>query len=156
MVDKSAIGLKDEPYEMVVERGKVREFATATKSSNPAYKEDPEPVSPPTFLVTSTFWTPAALRPGGSLFKKVNLDMRRVLDGGREFVFHGPPPKAGTTLTAQNRVEDIYEKEGKRGGTMTFVVTVQEFRDDKGDLVAEMRSTAIETGKPPSEEGKGK
>jgi len=151
VADKSAIGLKDEPFEMVVERGKVREFATATKSSNPVYQEDPEPVSPPTFLVTSTFWTPASMRPGGSLFKKVNLDMRRVLDGGREFTFHGPPPKAGTKLIAQNRVEDIYEKEGKRGGTMTFVVTVQEFRDEQGDLVAEMRSTAIETGKPPSE-----
>ena len=149
MADKSAIGLKDEPYEMVVERGKVREFATATKSSNPAYHEDPEPVSPPTFLVTSTFWTPAAMRPGGSLFKKVNLDMRRVLDGGREFVFHGPPPKAGTKLTAQNRVEDIYEKEGKRGGTMTFVELVTEFRDGSGAVVAEARSTIIVTSQAP-------
>ena len=54
-------------------------------------------------------------------------------------------------LTSQTRVDDIYEKEGKRGGTMTFVVTVQEFRDESGELVAEMRSTAIETGKPPTE-----
>jgi hypothetical protein len=30
-------------------------------------------------------------------------------------------------------------------------VTVQEFRDDAGNLVAEMRSTAIETGRPPKE-----
>jgi N-terminal half of MaoC dehydratase len=152
MVDKSVIGLADEPFEMVVERGKVREFATATKSSNLAYLDDPQPVSPPTFLVTAAFWTPAALRPGGSLFRKVNLDMRRVLDGGREFVFHGPPPKAGSRLTTQTRVEDIYEKEGKRGGTMTFVVTVQEFRDEAGSVVAEMRSTAIETGRPPATE----
>jgi hypothetical protein len=28
---------------------------------------------------------------------------------------------------------------------------VQEFRDEAGSLVAEMRSTAIETGKPPTE-----
>jgi hypothetical protein len=152
MVDKSVIGLTDEPVEMVVERGKVREFASATKSSNPAYLDDPQPVSEPTFLVTAAFWTPSAVRPGGSLFRKVNLDMRRVLDGGREFVFHGPPPKAGTRLTAQTRVEDIYEKEGKRGGTMTFVVTVQEFRDESGTVVAEMRSTAIETGRPPKED----
>jgi hypothetical protein len=150
MVDKSIVGLTDDPVDMVVERGKIREFARATKSSNPAYLDDPEPVSPPTFLVTNAFWTP----PRGSLFGRANLDMRRVLDGGREFVFHRPPPKAGTKLTAQNRVEDVYEKKGKRGGTMTFVVTVQEFRDENGELVAEMRSTAIETGKPPTEEGK--
>jgi hypothetical protein len=31
---------------------------------------------------------------------------------------------------------------------MTFVVTVQEFRDETGRLVAEARSTAIQTGKP--------
>jgi hypothetical protein len=36
---------------------------------------------------------------------------------------------------------------------MTFVVTVTEFRDAAGELVAEARSTAIETGKAPSKEG---
>ena len=46
-------------------------------------------------------------------------------------VFPGPPPAAGAELTAQTRVAEIYEKEGKRGGTMTFVVTVTEFRDAK-------------------------
>ena len=51
-------------------------------------------------------------------------------------------------MTVPTRVDDIYEKEGKRGGTMTFVITVSEFRDESGTLVAEARSTAIETGKP--------
>jgi hypothetical protein len=68
-------------------------------------------------------------------------------------VFHGPPPRAGTKLTVLPRIEDIYEKEGKRGGTMTFVVTVQEFRDEEGNLVAESRSTVIETGRAPQKEG---
>jgi hypothetical protein len=147
MVNKDAVGEKGEPFELVVEHGKVREFARATKSENPAYLEDPAPVSPPSFLVSSVFWAP----PGATRWGSLKLDMRRVLDGGREFVFHGPPPKAGTKLTAQSRVDDIYTKEGKRGGMMTFVVTVQEFRDESGNLVAEMRSTAIETGKPPTE-----
>jgi hypothetical protein len=147
MVDKSAVGETGEAFEMVVERGKVREFARATKSQNPEYLDDAVPVSEPTFLVSSAFWAP----PGATRWGSLKLDMRRVLDGGREFVFHGPPPTAGTKLTAQTRVDDIYEKEGKRGGTMTFVVTVQEFRDEAGNLVAEMRSTAIETGKSPTD-----
>lgn len=150
MVDKSAIGATDEPFQMVVERGKVREFARATMSQHPAYLEDPHPVIPPTFLTTVTFWSP----PGQSVFSKVKMDLRRLLHGGQEYRFHGPPPRAGTKLTVQTRVEDIYEKEGKRGGTMTFVVTVTEFRDESGTLVAEARSTAIETGKPASEGGK--
>jgi hypothetical protein len=144
MVNKGAVGATGEAFDMVVERGKLREFARATKSQNPEYLDDATPVSPTTFLVSSVFWAP----PGAARWGDLQLDMRRVLDGGREFVFHGPPPEAGTKLTSQSRVEDIYEKEGK---TMTFVITVQEFRDEAGELVAEMRSTAIETGKPPTE-----
>ena len=149
MPDKSAIGSTDESFDMVVDRSKIREFARATKSQNRAYLDDPEPVSEPTFLMSSAFWAP----PGSNLFAKVGLDLRRILHGGQEFVFHGPPPRAGTTLTVTPRIEDIYEKEGKRGGTMTFVVTVQEFRDEKGNLVAESRSTVIETGRAPQKEG---
>jgi hypothetical protein len=147
MVDKTAIGATDEPFEMEVERGKIREFAMATKSDNPEYLEDAQPVSPPTFLMTGAFWNP----PGNSVRRKVKMDLRRLLHGGQEFVFHGPPPRAGTKLSAQTRVEEIYEKEGKRGGTMTFVVSVQEFRDEDGNVVAESRATAIETGRAPTE-----
>jgi hypothetical protein len=150
MVDKSAIGATDEPFEMVVERGKVREFARACMSHHSDYLDDAHPVMPPTFLTTVSFWSP----PGQSVFSKVKMDLRRLLHGGQEYRFHGPPPRAGTKLTVQTRVEDIYEKEGKRGGTMTFVVTVTEFRDEQGTLVAEARSTAIETGKPASGGGK--
>jgi hydroxyacyl-ACP dehydratase HTD2-like protein with hotdog domain len=149
MADKSAIGTTDEPFDMVVDRSKIREFARATKSQNAAYLDDPDAVSEPTFLMSSAFWQPA----GSSLFGRVGLDLRRILHGGQEFVFHGPPPRAGTKLTVTPRIEDIYEKEGKRGGTMTFVVTVQEFRDEQGNLVAESRSTVIETGRAPQKEG---
>jgi hypothetical protein len=148
MADKSAIGATDAPFSMTIERGKVREFARATHSSNPEYLEDAVPVSPPTFLTTVAFWTP----PGQSVFSKVKIDLKRLLHGGQEYIFHGPPPRAGTELTVQTRVADIYEKEGKRGGTMTFVVTVTEFRDASGTLVAEARSTAIETAKPATKE----
>ena len=144
MVDKSAIGATDDPFTMVVEAGKVHEFARATMSASPEYLEGPDPVIPPTFLTTVSFWSPR----GRSVFSKVKMDLRRLLHGGQEYTFHGPAPAAGTTLTVQTRVADIYEKEGKRGGTMTFVVTVSEFRDESGTLVAEAKSTAIETGKP--------
>jgi hypothetical protein len=144
MVDKSAIGATDEPFTMPIERGKIREFARATMSSAPDYLEDAVVPIPPTFLTTVAFWSP----PGQSVFSKVKLDLRRLLHGGQEYTFFGPPPIAGTELAVQTRVEEIYEKEGKRGGVMTFVVTVTEFRDPTGELVAEARSTAIETGKP--------
>lgn len=144
MADQSAVGTTDDPFTMSVERGKIREFARATMSSQSDYLESPVPVIPPTFLTNVSFWSP----PGRSVFAKVKMDLRRLLHGGQEYTFHGPPPTAGTELSVQTRVDEIYEKAGKRGGLMTFVVTVTEFRDAAGLLVAEARSTAIETAKP--------
>jgi len=145
MVDKSAVGATTAPVEVPIERGKVREFARATMSENAAYLGSDAPVIPPTFLTTINFWMSAEESP----MAKVGLDLRRLLHGGQEYVFHGPPPRAGSTLHATSRIEDIYEKEGRRGGTMTFVVAVTEFRDEDGALVAEARATAIETGQAP-------
>jgi hypothetical protein len=148
VVDKNAIGRSDTPFDMDIERGKIREFARATQSRNPDYIESPVPPIPPTFLTSSSFWSP----PGSNLIAEVGLNLPRVLHGGQEYVFHGPPPHAGATLTSTTRIEDIYEKDGKRGGVMTFVISVQEFRDESGRLVAEARTTIIETGKAPTQE----
>lgn len=77
--------------------------------------------------------------------------MGRALHGGQEYVFHGPPPRAGTKLRVTSRVEDTYEKEGSRGGKMSFTISVQEFRDEDGNLVAEGRSTNIVTSRATTE-----
>lgn len=147
MANKEAVGKQGPAFDMAVERGKVREFARATKSDNAEYLDDPAPPVPPTFLTTSSFWAPPE---AGLLWKEVDIDLRRLLHGEQEYVFPDGPPRAGVVLTAQSRVESIYEKEGKRGGTMTFVVTVTDFTDETGKVVAQARSTAIETGRPPA------
>src|SRR5439155_14900090 len=87
MVDTSAVGATDEPFTMPVERGKIREFARATMSSSPEYLDAVAPI-PPTFLTTVAFWSP----PGQSVFSKVKMDLRRLLHGGQEYTFFGPPP----------------------------------------------------------------
>jgi hypothetical protein len=148
MVDTAAIGNLGEPFEMVVERGKIREFARATMSRNPDYFDDPVAVSPATFLMTSALWNTSGTMPTLGL----DIDITRLLHGGQEFTFHGPPPRAGTKLTAQMRVTDTYEKEGRRGGTMSFIEVVTDFRDDSGALVAETKIVLIVTGKLPTEE----
>jgi hypothetical protein len=145
-MDKSLEGQRGKPFRVVVEEGKVREFARAVKSSNPAYlAEGPQVTSPPTFLASSAFWQ----RPENSPWGDKRPNLQRILHGEQEYVFHGPPPAAGTELTAEARIDRIYEKEGKRGGTMTFVELVTEYRDTSGALVAEARSTIIETGQAP-------
>ena len=135
-------------FEMPLERGKVREFARATQSRNPAY-EGPEAIIPPTFLTHARMaWEPSS----ESSFGMLGFDMRRILHGEEEYVFFGSPPKVGQTLTAQSRLGERWEKEGKRGGTMRFARIVTEFRDTDGNVVAEQRSVVVETARPPKKE----
>jgi hypothetical protein len=147
-VDPSLEGRTAAPFTMVVELGKVREFARATKSDNPDYLNDPgdHPVSPGTFLMSAAFWQ----KPENSPLNGVALNWHRVLHGEQEFVFHGAPPKAGDVLTGVSRIDRVYEKAGKRGGTMSFAETVTEFRNAAGALVAESRGTLIETSQAAS------
>jgi hypothetical protein len=145
-MDKSIEGNRGKPFRVVVEEGKVREFARAVKSDNPAYVGDgPQATSPPTYLASSVFWQSGESSP----WTGVEMNWERILHGEQEFVFFGPPPAAGTELTAEARLDRVFEKEGKRGGTMTFVEQVTEYRDASGAVVAESRSTIIETSQAP-------
>jgi len=132
------VGARGTEYEMVVERGKIAEFAAAMQSDDPAYR-GPDAIVPPTFLTSGALWAPEGVR------VDVGFDRKRLLHGEQEYVFHGPPPRAGDVLTVVDRIEDRYEKPGKRGGKMRFAVVVTEYRAPDGTLVAEGRSTLIET-----------
>ena len=134
----SPVGTRGPDYEMVVERGKIAEFAAAMQSQNPAYA-GPDAIVPPTFLMSSSLWAPE----GAAV--DVGFDRRRLLHGEQEFIFHGPPPRAGQVLKVSDQIVERYEKPGKRGGMMRFAVVVTEYRSEEGTLVAEARKTLIET-----------
>jgi N-terminal half of MaoC dehydratase len=130
-------------YEVQIELGKVREFARAIHSRQEDYFRS-DGVIPPTFLTTARlFWEPESERSA----IQHGFDPRRVLHGEEEFVFYGSPPKIGQALTATLRQGDRYEKQSRSGGMMRFAVTVTEYRDKEGTLVAEQRTTVIETPK---------
>jgi hypothetical protein len=132
-----------QPFRMTVEAGKVREFALAVRSSDPDHLGD-VPVSPPTFLQSSSWWQ----RPENSPWHGVSRDYSRLLHGSQEMEFFGEPPSAGIELEGVSRIDKVYEKAGKRGGNMTFTEVVTEFRDvATGRLVATSRNTSIETSK---------
>ena len=138
-VDKSLIGVWGPESTMRVELGKIREFAKAVKDPNPAYAED-EPIAPPTFLMTMAHWI-------GDLSKTrsaVKLDYRRLLHGEQDFEYVRPI-RAGDVLSFRSRTKEVFEKAGKRGGTMTFIIGETEFRNQRGEVVAYTRNTAIET-----------
>lgn len=126
------------PWEVVVERGKIAEFAEAMLSEEPAYR-GPLAIIPPTFLTTAARWAP----PGARV--NVGFDRKRLLHGEQEYTFYGELPAAGDVLTAQERIVERFSKPGKRGGTMRFATVVTEYRDTAGALVAEAKATFIET-----------
>ena len=149
MADLSSVGAEGAEFDLFVEHGKVREFAIATHATHPSHFAGEVQVPPATFLTTILFWQ--ELTPGANPWAKVKLDPVRGMHAEQEYVFFGPPPAAGTRLKCRSRIESVYDKEGRRGGKLTFAVMVTEFRDDSGRLVAEARLTGVETEKPPSE-----
>lgn len=145
-IDRSYIGRTGEPVTLHVERGKIREFARAIKDDDPIYVDEEHArqeagglVPPVTFLETVRLWG------DGRGWPRPPIDLARTLHGEQEYELLGAI-HAGDVLTAVSRIADIYEKAGKRGGTMGFVVTETEFRNQRGELVARARSVAIETG----------
>jgi len=77
---------------MVVEEGKIREFARATRSWSAEHFRPRDPVSPVTFLASSALW----MGEENSAWQGVTRDFANILHGEQEFSFHGPPPTAGT------------------------------------------------------------
>ena len=145
-VYKSYVGQTGEPVTMHVERGKIREFAQAIKDDDPLYFDEEHArreaggIMPPvTFLQTVQHWDDGRGRP------RIPFDLKRVLHGEQEYEFL-QPIHAGDVLTAVSRIVDVYDKPGKRGGSMTFAVAETEYRNQRGDLVARARHITIETG----------
>jgi len=138
-IDRSLIGRWGPETRMRVEAGKIREFARAVKDDNPIYRDAERCLAPPTFLMTVAHWTDGAgARPG------VRVDLHRLLHGEQEFEYLRPI-RPGDELTARTRTKDVFEKVGKRGGKMTFIVAETEFRDRQGEVVAYARATTIQT-----------
>ncbi|RIK07719.1 MAG: hypothetical protein DCC49_09950 [Acidobacteria bacterium] len=146
-----------EPFVFPVELGKIREFAKSLKAESSVWLSEDAAADaglsgvpmPPTFPIAAAHWDPPPAPGRGGL----DLDLRFILHGEQEFIFHGPPPAAGAKLTGRQRLADVYEKEGKRGGSMKFVITETVFADESGRDVITSRSTLIQTGQVVKKEG---
>jgi hypothetical protein len=62
-------------------------------------------------------------------------------------VYH-KPLKAGDTLVATTNPGKSWEKEGKRGGKLSFSETVTEYRDQTGELIVTATGLGVRTERP--------
>ena len=139
------------PFEFPIERGKIREFALAAGDDNPIYL-DPEfaAASPIGGLLAPPLFSRLLWYEGIQVHHDLAFDWRNVLLGGLEFDYRRPI-RAGDVLKGHMRVADLYQKEGRRGGTMTFAVIEITYTNQRGEEVLVSRRTLIETQPRPAQ-----
>ena len=147
MVDKSIVGTEMGGGGMVVERGKIMEFARAILDDNPVYFGENAP-APLTLTMATAHW-PSGSGGGGVKLADLGLDLLRVLHAGQEYEYLGEI-KAGDSLTSRSVISDVSEKEGKRGGTMTFITSETTFTNQSGEDVLKARTILVQTSKAAS------
>ncbi|MHB8509224.1 MAG: FAS1-like dehydratase domain-containing protein [Candidatus Dormibacteria bacterium] len=136
-------------FRMPLEEGKVREYARSARSTSPEHMEGEHPMIHPFYMTCSIWWDD---NPGAVWADlPAEFDPALALHAEQEVTFHGPPPRAGTVLTAEARSGGIRKKEGRRGGEMIFVDTIIEFRDPKGNLVVTERQSGVVVSHVPAE-----
>ncbi len=138
------------PFEFLVERGKIREFALATGDDNPIYLDPVSAnASPAGGILAPPLFSRILFYEGTQVHADLGFDWRNVLLGALEFEYL-KPIRAGDILTGHMRIADLYQKEGRRGGTMTFAVIEITYRDRAGEPALVSRRILIETQPRPS------
>jgi N-terminal half of MaoC dehydratase len=126
---KTRIGVEGPPQTATVEAGHVRRFAEAIGDPNPRWKSQ----APPTFLV--------ALASASMHLDDAEEFGKGWLNGGNRFEYFAPV-MIGDQITARSHVADVYDKAGS-SGDLLFIIFETEYRNQRGELVARLRGTAI-------------
>ncbi len=159
-----------------IEASHVMMFARSIGDANKIYYDDEyarktEPgaiVAPPTFVQASAQFDPDYfLRPKigqewfGSAKGATGITKRPASSGGsggggssggglhaeQHYVYHRTP-KVGDVLTSTTRAGKSWDKEGRRGGKLSFSESVTEYRDQKGELVVTATGVGVRTERP--------
>ncbi len=75
-----------------------------------------------------------------------------VLHAEQHYEYHRPL-QAGEVLTANNLPGRSWEKEGRRGGTLSFTESITEYRTVDGELVVTARGVGVRTAAVVKQEG---
>lgn len=135
--------MSDPAYAFTVEPGHAALYARAVGDIDAGYPEQSgDLVIPPTFLSASVLFDPAS--PGRHRPAPTQPSAGGGMAAEAHFEYHRLP-RPGETLTVRRRQGDSWRKEGKRGGTLSFVESVTEYRDAADQLVCSIRRVAVRT-----------
>ena len=141
MLDRSRIGYHFPPFQVALEKGRLRLFAKAIGETNPIFTDEAAARAagfrslpmPPTY----PFCLGKDIPDPFDTLNLFGLDFAEILHGEQRFRYHALSC-AGDTLYGQKRVSDIYER---KNGALEFIVVVTEFKDRDGRLVCEAEQT---------------
>ncbi|MCY1221289.1 hypothetical protein D9M68_604510 [compost metagenome] len=144
MADKSLIGRQMSQGSVDVEKGRLRFFAKAIGETDPVYTDESaaRDAGHPTLPVPPTFFMCLSSEVGdlNETLSVLQLDLGRILHAEQAFDYHRMA-YAGDTLHFETRVADVYDK---KGGALHFVVQETKVTNQKGEHVADLRSTLVE------------
>ena len=147
---KEALSLKLQSSAFPVEIAKVREFATSLLDDSPeyrstaaaraaGYKDMPVPV----ILPMCGIYAEPGTNPLIAILDAGIAKRGMILHGEQEFAYNRPV-YVGEKFTVNQKLVEVYEKEGAKGGSMVFFVAKSEFVDAEGKVACTSRGTFIE------------
>ena len=143
MIDRTWIGHELAASELPIERTRLRFFAQAIGETDPVYTDRAaahdagyaDLPAPPTFLFAAELDSGAV----DELLERLQIPLAKLLHGEQSFVYH-QPACVGDTVTVRSRIDDIYDK---KNGALEFVVKSSRATNQKGVLVAELRTVLV-------------
>jgi acyl dehydratase len=148
-MDRAIIGHAWPPFEVEIEKGRLRLLAKAIGESRPIYTDEAAAraagyrsiVAPPTFAFCLLADSPV----GSGYLADVGIPIPQVLHAGQNLTFHRLMC-AGDRVRVSRRVVDTFEK---RGGALEFVVFEAEIHDcATGALCASGRQVMVKVNRP--------
>lgn len=141
LIDPAIVGTRTTPHTVLVEAGRLRQFAHAIGETRPEYVDEaaaqsgglPGLLAPPTFLFCLEMERPDPWK----WLADIGVDLSTVLHADQSFD-HYRPVWSGEQLTFTSRIADLTVK---AGGALQFLVRETEVTDELGAKVAGLRTT---------------
>jgi acyl dehydratase len=143
MIDKKWVGYETAAAMLPIERTRLLFFANAIGETDPIYVDVeaaraagyPDLPAPPTFLLAAELDSGQTVQ----LLTEMGVSISRLLHGEQGFSYHAVAC-AGDTISLRTRVLDIFQK---KNGALEFIVKSAQAVNQRGELVAELRSTLV-------------
>ena len=140
-------GYRFKPYSMVIERGKIKEFAMAIGDDNPIYYEKDaarkggfkDITVPPTFFTVIDMWAGPNFE---EICQELQLDPVMVLHGEQEYEYFYNI-YTGDEIKAISTVQDVTTRTGGAGG-MNIILMETNYYNQNGQKVMISQSKVIE------------